>query len=94
MTVQMKEVTTLKELKTFIRFPLSLYRNHPCYVPTLVFDDLNTLRRDKNPAFEHCQARYWLAYRDGKVVGRIAGRFCGRSGCIGGAVRAGGRLGS
>jgi GNAT superfamily N-acetyltransferase len=73
MTVQMKEVTTLKELKTFIRFPLSLYRNHPCYVPTLVFDDLNTLRRDKNPAFEHCQARYWLAYRDGKVVGRIAG---------------------
>ena len=36
-------------------------------------DERNTFRQDKNPAFEHCQARYWLAYRDGKIVGRIAG---------------------
>ena len=73
MDLQIKEVTTLKELKTFVRYPLSLYRNHPYYVPTLIFDDMNTLRRDVNPAFDHCEARYWLAYRDGKVVGRIAG---------------------
>ena len=40
--------------------------------PDLVSDDLNTLRRDKNPAFETCEAHYWLAYRDGAIVGRVA----------------------
>lgn len=73
MTVEIKEVANRKDLKAFIQFPLDLYRNHPCYVPTLVFDELNTLRQDKNPAFAHCKARYWLAYKDGKLVGRIAG---------------------
>lgn len=72
MEVTIKEVTTLKELKQFIRFPLELYRGNPYYVPTLLFDDLNTLRRDKNPAFEHCEAHYWLAYHGKKIVGRVA----------------------
>ena len=72
MDVQIKEVITLKELKAFIRFPIQLYRDNPYYVPTLISDDLNTLRRDKNPAFETCQARYWLAYREGTIVGRVA----------------------
>jgi ribosomal protein S18 acetylase RimI-like enzyme len=72
MDVQIKEVTTLRELKTFIRFPYSLYKGNPCWVPSLEFDELNTLRRDKNPAFEHCEAKYWLAYRDGHIVGRVA----------------------
>ena len=72
MDVQIKEVTTLKELKAFIRFPFTLYRANPYWVPTLVSDDLNTLRRDKNPAFETCEARYWLAYRGGSIVGRVA----------------------
>jgi GNAT superfamily N-acetyltransferase len=73
MDVQIKEVTTRKELKSFIHFPFELYRGNPNWVPTLLFDELNTLRRDKNPAFEHCEARYWLAYRDGRIVGRVAG---------------------
>jgi len=68
-----KEVSSRKELKQFIRFPFSLYKNHPCWVPPLIFDELHTLRRDKNPAFEYCDARYWLAYQDGKIAGRIAG---------------------
>jgi GNAT superfamily N-acetyltransferase len=72
MDVQIKEVTTLKELKAFIHFPFTLYRGNPYWVPNLVSDDLNTLRRDKNPAFETCQARYWLAVRDGRIVGRVA----------------------
>ncbi len=72
MTIQLKEVVTRKDLNTFVRFPLSLYHNHPCYVPTLIMDDLNTLRQDKNPAFDHCEVMYWLAYKDGQVVGRIA----------------------
>ena len=72
MDVQIKEVTTLKELKAFINFPFTLFRDNPYWVPNLVSDDLNTLRRDKNPAFETCQARYWLAFRDGAIVGRVA----------------------
>ncbi|HEY9076053.1 MAG TPA: GNAT family N-acetyltransferase [Anaerolineaceae bacterium] len=72
MTIALKEITSLKDLRAFIRFPLSLYRNHPCYVPALFVDDYETLRRDKNPAFEDCQARYWMAYRDNVPVGRIA----------------------
>jgi len=68
-----KEVSSRKELKQFIRFPFSLYANHPCWVPPLIFDELHTLRRDKNPAFEYCDASYWLAYKDGKIAGRIAG---------------------
>jgi GNAT superfamily N-acetyltransferase len=72
MALQIREVNSLKELKSFIRFPIELYRNNPCWVPSLTFDELNTLRSDKNPAFEHCQARYWLATKDGRIVGRIA----------------------
>ncbi len=68
-----KEVTTLKELRTFIRYPLQLYKGNPYYVPTLFADDYETLRWDKNPAFDHCEAKYWLAYQDGKLVGRVAG---------------------
>lgn len=73
MTVQIKEVTTLKGLRKFVLFPFQLYKNNPYWVPLLSLDELNTLRKDKNPAFEHCEARYWLAYKDGKMVGRIAG---------------------
>ena len=52
MDVQIQEVTTLKELKAFIHFPFTLYHGNPYRVPTLVSDELDTLRRDKNPAFE------------------------------------------
>lgn len=72
MDVQIREVTTLKELKRFIRFPFSLYRNHPYWVPAMTFDELNTLRQNKNPAFENCEARYWMAYSNRRAVGRVA----------------------
>ena len=73
MDVQVKEVIEPKELKAFIRFPASLYRDNPYYVPPLYFDESNTLRRDRNPAFEHCDVKYWLALRRGRIVGRVAG---------------------
>ncbi len=71
--VEIKEVLTRRDLKRFISFQYRLYKGNPYYVPPLYFDEMNTLAKDKNPAFEFCQARYWLAYRDGKIVGRIAG---------------------
>jgi hypothetical protein len=72
MDIQVREVTTQKELKLFIHFPFLLFRDNQNWVPSLMFDELNTLRRDKNPAFDHCEAKYWLAWRDGHMVGRVA----------------------
>lgn len=62
-----------KELKKFVKFGIDLYAGNPCYVPPLVFDEINTLRPDKNPAFEFCLAQSFMAWRDGKPVGRITG---------------------
>jgi len=73
MGVQIKEVGSRKDLKSFIRFPNNLYRDNRYYVPPLFFDEMNTLRSDKNPAFDHCDEKYWLALSNGRVVGRVAG---------------------
>lgn len=67
-----KEARSLRDLKRFVDFPFSLYKNNPYWVPTLRMDDLNTFRSDRNPAFEFCRARYWLAYRGNEIVGRVA----------------------
>jgi ribosomal protein S18 acetylase RimI-like enzyme len=72
MAVEIREVHTTRELKAFVEFPFLLFRGTPQWVPGLVNDELDTLRRDRNPAFEYCEARYWLAYKDGLPVGRIA----------------------
>lgn len=72
MDLSIKEVTHLRELRAFIRFPNQLYRDSPYWVPALFMDDYQTFRRDKNPAFDYCEARYWLAYRGRDIVGRIA----------------------
>lgn len=73
MGIEVREVVSNGDLKKFVRFPFSLYQGNDCWVPALEFDELNTLRRDRNPAFEYCEARYWMAYRDGVPAGRIAG---------------------
>jgi GNAT superfamily N-acetyltransferase len=72
MQTKIIEVTTKKGINSFIQFPFTIYQGNPYYVPSLRFDELNTLRQDKNPAFEFCEARYWLAYQDGRIVGRVA----------------------
>ena len=71
--VMIKEVKNLKKLRAFVNYPFSLYKDSPNWVPALRSDDLNTFRRDKNPAFEFCTAKFWLAYKQGKIVGRVAG---------------------
>lgn len=72
MSIVLKEVRSARDLKRFIYFPFSLYEGNPYWVPPLIQDELNTLRKDKNPAFAHCEAEYVLAYEGKKVVGRIA----------------------
>ena len=70
--VTIKKVSSKKELKTFIRFNYELYKNNPYSVPDLYDDMLNTFSPEKNAAFEFCEADYFLAYKDEKVVGRVA----------------------
>jgi GNAT superfamily N-acetyltransferase len=72
MDIQLKEVTTKKDLRKFILYPTELYKGNPYYVPSFYMDDVNTLSRDKNPVFEFAKTKYWLAYQDGKIVGRVA----------------------
>ena len=71
-TIEIKQVTNRKELKQFVQFYYDLYRGNNCAVPYLFFDEMTTLRKDKNPSFECCEAEYFMAFRDGKMVGRVA----------------------
>ena len=72
MAVNVISVTTRKQLKQFIRFNYELYKNNEYSVPDLYEDMLNTLDAKRNAAFEFCEAEYFLAERDGKIVGRVA----------------------
>lgn len=72
MAVTIKKVSTRRELKRFIRFNYELYKNNPYSVPDLYDDMLRTLSKTKNAAFEFCEADYFLAYKDEKLVGRVA----------------------
>ena len=71
MSVSIKTVETAKELREFVKFPLRLYKNCPHYVPNLYLDELSTLNPDKNPMGKYSKSRKFLAYKDGKVVGRV-----------------------
>ena len=72
MAITIKKVTTPKELKTFIRFNYELYKHNPYSVPDLLDDMLHTFNPQKNAAFEFCEADYFLAYKDGRLAGRVA----------------------
>ena len=71
-TIEIRQVTNRKELKQFVQFYYDLYRGNDYAVPYLFSEEMNTLRSDKNPSFECCEAKYFMAFRDGKMVGRVA----------------------
>jgi GNAT superfamily N-acetyltransferase len=73
MSIEIKEVQSKNNLKKFISFPDKLYEGNPYRVPPLHTFELSTLDKTKNPAFDFSDAKYWLAYKDGQIVGRIAG---------------------
>ena len=70
--MEIKKVETRKDLEAFIQFRYDLYRDDPYDVPYLHFDELNNLCKEKNASFEDCEADYFLAYENDKVVGRVA----------------------
>ena len=74
MSVEIKKIEpTRSELKKFVKFGIDLYRGNDFFVPPLISDDVNTLDPKVNPAFDFCEAQSFMAYRDGKPVGRITG---------------------
>jgi len=74
--VEVREVKSRREFKKFVKFPTKLYKNDKNYVPPFELDEFNLTNPKKNASFDDSEAVYFLAYRDGKVVGRIAGIIC------------------
>ncbi len=70
--IEIKEIGSKKEMLQFVKFPFALYKNNPYWVPPIIKDELETLDKSVNPAFEHADARFFLAYKNGKIAGRIA----------------------
>ena len=73
MTLTINEISTSQELKAFIKFRDKLYARNKYYIPALHTNEYKTLSEKYNPAFEFCEAKYWLVYRNNEIVGRVAG---------------------
>ena len=71
-SVEIRKVESRADLSTFIDFHYDLYKDSPYDAPNLYTDEVNTLRKDRNAAFDFCEAEYYMAFRDGKMVGRVA----------------------
>ena len=73
MAIEIRKIDTKCGLKKFVKWGIDFYKDNDCFVPPLVMDDVNTLDPHNNPAFDFCESIYFMAYDDGKPVGRIAG---------------------
>lgn len=73
MSVEVRQIHSEADMRKFVEFNLKLYKGNPYHVPGLIKDELGTLNPRTNPAFQFCEAAYFLAYRNGEIVGRIAG---------------------
>ena len=73
MSIEIREVLSKKDLKTWVRFPSKLYKDNEYFVPFLENDEIDTFTKEKNPSYAFCETKLFLAYRGDEVVGRIAG---------------------
>ena len=71
-SIEIKQVNSDSELKKFVKFPFSLYKNNPYWTPPIIQEEIDVLNTSKNPVFENAEADYYLAYKKGEIVGRIA----------------------
>ncbi|NVK52170.1 MAG: GTP cyclohydrolase [Flavobacteriaceae bacterium] len=69
--ITIKEIFTKRELKQFVTFPFSLYKNNKYWVPPIINDEVASFDKKKNPVFEHANARFFLAYKGNRIVGRV-----------------------
>lgn len=70
--ILIKEINTSKEFLDFVKFPFKLYKDNPYWVPPLIKDELETLDSKRNPVYQNATAHFYLAYKEGEIVGRIA----------------------
>jgi len=70
--IQIKEISTKSELKKFVKFPFSLYKDNPYWVPPIISEEVASFDREMNPVFDHADARFFLAYKNGQIAGRVA----------------------
>ncbi|RNC86314.1 MAG: GTP cyclohydrolase [Winogradskyella sp.] len=70
--IEIKEAISKKELKAFVKFPFKLYKNSKYWVPPIIREELKTFDKTINPVFNDADARFFLAYKNGELVGRIA----------------------
>ena len=68
----LQELTTKKELKKFVEFPFKLYKDNPYWVPPIIAEELESFDTNKNPVFEHAEARFFVALKNNEIVGRVA----------------------
>jgi len=71
-SVEIRRVANRKDLERFVQFHYDLYRGNAYDAPNLRSDELNTLDKERNAAFEFCEAEYFMAYKEGRLVGRVA----------------------
>lgn len=70
--ITIKEVSSKKELKAFVLFSFELFKDNPYWIPPIIADELETFDKEKNPAFASAEAHFYLAYKNDKIVGKIA----------------------
>ena len=70
--ITIKEAITKKELREYIMFSFELYKDNPYWIPPIIADELETFDKEKNPAFKTAEAHFFLAYKENKIVGKIA----------------------
>ncbi|MEQ9306564.1 MAG: hypothetical protein RJQ14_21805, partial [Marinoscillum sp.] len=73
MSIEIKEITSKKGLKQFISFQWKLYKGVEQFVPPMMEFEMSTFNKEKNPSFKVSKGRFWMAYKEGEAVGRIAG---------------------
>ncbi|NSW46274.1 MAG: hypothetical protein HPY79_10720 [Bacteroidales bacterium] len=71
MDIKICEVKTRRDIEHFVKFPFSIYKENPFWVPPIIADEVKGLMPEHNPAFRHCKAKFWLAFDQHKIVGRI-----------------------
>ena len=70
--IQVLEAISITEIKSFVMFPFSLYRDNPYWTPPIIKEEIDTLDKSKNPVFKNAQSNYFLALNNGVIVGRVA----------------------
>lgn len=70
--ITIKEVSSKKELKEFVLFSFEIFKDNPYWIPPIIADELESFDAAKNPAFKSAEAHFYLAYKDNKIVGKIA----------------------